>query len=353
MANIFTEIDGLLREGRAIALARIVSQSGSVPRETGVKCLVMEDGSVRGTIGGGRLEYETARRARDNFASRRSFLLHFELTGADAASAEKMICGGVADVYVEYLSPDNGETCLFFEKISDIIRDGKRGVLLTRIAEGIDSGSSACRAFLTEDGSVRGSIEGYSPDDLAKQQLLEAGKAAIQKISDDAPVLFIEPIVQEDAIYIFGAGHISTCLAPLAKMLGFRLTVADDRAEFCNAERFPHADELLVAPFAEVFDRLSFTSSSYIVIVTRGHLHDLTVLREALRHSPAYIGMIGSRRKIKMVFQLLSEEGVSKEILKTIHAPIGLAIGAESPEEIAVCIAAELIKVRAELRKGL
>jgi xanthine dehydrogenase accessory factor len=350
--NIFTQISELLKEGRAVALARIIQHAGSSPRATGTGCFILDDGAIRGTIGGGRLEYEVAGKAKDNFTAGRSLLLHFELTGTEVASAEKMICGGVVDVYVEYLSPANRETVAVFDRISELSRAGKRGILFTLVKEGISSGNTACRAFLAEDGSQCGAVDGFSLNEKEKRQWLEAGRTAALKPERDGFRLFVEPVEPDEVLYLFGAGHISTCMAPLVKILGFHLTVADDRVEFCNRERFPQADELLVAPFTEVFERINISSSSYLVIVTRGHLHDLTVLRAALRCAPAYIGMIGSSRKIKMIYQALLEEGFSQESLQKVHAPIGLKIGAESPEEIAVCIAAELIQVRAGLRKS-
>ncbi|MDP2268319.1 MAG: XdhC family protein, partial [Deltaproteobacteria bacterium] len=158
-------------------------------------------------------------------------------------------------------------------------------------------------------------------------------------------------VAPDNILYLFGAGHISTCLAPLAKMIGFTVVVIDDREEFCNGERFPEADELLVVPFTEVFDRIVVSPSSYLAILTRGHIFDHMVLQAALRHSPAYVGMIGSRRKIDILYRSLLEEGFSQASIEKVHAPIGLPIGAESPEEIAICIAAELIKIRAGLRK--
>jgi xanthine dehydrogenase accessory factor len=158
----------------------------------------------------------------------------------------------------------------------------------------------------------------------------------------------VEPLRPEDVVHIFGAGHISTFVAPLAKMVGFRVVVIDDRQEFANRDRFPHADDILLLPFSEAWNAISLTRSSYLVIVTRGHAHDTTVLRGAVREDVAYVGMIGSRRKRNVVYRALMGEGVPPELLDRVHSPIGLDIGAETPEEIAVSIVGELISVRAE-----
>lgn len=347
MNNIFAQISDLLSNGRSVALCRIISQTGSAPRATGVNCLVLEDGSLRGTIGGGRLEYEVTAQARENFTDGKSFLQHFDLTGAGVAQTEKMICGGAADIYTEYFTPDNEAACSLFRDISAQLREGKRGVLMTLVGER-QAGDTDRHVFLGEEGGVIGAISGLVLKEEEKRRYLELGSAALMDIAGPGR-LFVEPVMPDNVLYLFGAGHISTCLAPLAKMIGFRVVVIDDREEFCNSERFPRADELLVMPFTEVFDRITVSPSSYLAILTRGHVFDHTVLRAALRYSPAYIGMIGSRRKIDMIYQALLEEGVSQASLQKVHAPIGLPIGAESPEEIAVCIAAELIQARADL----
>jgi xanthine dehydrogenase accessory factor len=138
-------------------------------------------------------------------------------------------------------------------------------------------------------------------------------------------------------------------LAPLVKKVHFRVAVIDDREMFANRERFPEVDEVIVSEFEKCFDQLSVDDSSYIVIVTRGHLYDGFVLEQAMKTSARYIGMIGSKKKIGTLFQGLKKKGISKEMLSRVHAPIGLEINSETPEEIAVSIVAELIKVRGEI----
>ncbi len=158
----------------------------------------------------------------------------------------------------------------------------------------------------------------------------------------------MEPIYPEPTLYIFGTGHISRYLAPLANMVEFRVVVIDDRKEYANREHFPQADDIWVRQFEGVGEGIKPDEESYIVIVTRGHLHDYTVLKEVLRKGARYIGMIGSRRKRELIYQQLRQEGYTQEELDRIHAPIGLDINAETPEEIAISIIAELIRVRAE-----
>jgi len=159
--------------------------------------------------------------------------------------------------------------------------------------------------------------------------------------------LFVEPILADPILYIFGGGHVSAQIIPLASRVGFKVEVIDDRPEFADARKFPDAAKVHQYPFQGVVGKLPVDESSYLVIVTRGHIHDKTVLEQCLRSKAKYIGMIGSRRKKAMIYDKLLEEGFTQSDLDQIHAPIGLDIGAETPEEIAVSIVAELIQVRA------
>ena len=160
--------------------------------------------------------------------------------------------------------------------------------------------------------------------------------------------VLLEPILSEPTVYLFGAGHVSQQIAPLAKRVQFRVVVIDDREIFANRGRFPDADEILVSEFETCFQQLSIDESSYVVIVTRGHLYDGFVLEQAVKTRSRYIGMIGSKKKIHILYQNLMKKGIPKETLERVYAPIGLDINSETPEEIAVSIVAQLIQVRGE-----
>ncbi len=158
--------------------------------------------------------------------------------------------------------------------------------------------------------------------------------------------VFIEPILSPPTLYIFGGGHIALPLAKTGKLLGFKIVVIDDRPEFANPERFPEAELTLAEDFAKSFQKLKINKLSYIVIVTHGHEGDETVLEEALATEAKYIGMIGSRAKNQTVFSHLLAKGIPQEQLDRVHAPVGLNIHAQTPEEIAISILAEIIQVR-------
>jgi xanthine dehydrogenase accessory factor len=158
--------------------------------------------------------------------------------------------------------------------------------------------------------------------------------------------ILIEPIIPSPTLYIFGAGHISIPLSIIGKMLEFSVTVIDDRDDFANKDRFPAVEDIYAEDFTKVFKKLDINESSYIVIVTRGHAFDETVLEWAVTTPAFYIGMIGSKKKNQTIFNHLKQKGVSQDILDRVHAPIGLEIYAETPEEIAVSIMAEIIQVK-------
>jgi xanthine dehydrogenase accessory factor len=157
--------------------------------------------------------------------------------------------------------------------------------------------------------------------------------------------IFVEPILPQPMLYIFGGGHVSIALANAVSTAGFGIGIIDDRESFANAERFPMAQEIYTS-FEEAFEKIKPTASTYMVIVTRGHKDDMRVLGWAVGTSPRYIGMIGSKRKVLSVYRALEKDGITPEQLTGIHAPVGLDIGALTPEEIAISIAAELIAVR-------
>ncbi|MEA3232647.1 MAG: XdhC/CoxI family protein [Thermodesulfobacteriota bacterium] len=348
MENIYLKINRCLQEGQRTVLARIIRQSGSAPRTIGAQCLITEEGDLMGTVGGGRLEFEVLDQAKVTFREGRSTLLPFRMTGNEVAESE-MLCGGSVDVYLEPIFPENEVARKIFNHLATIVGHGHTGVLITRISAGIDPTDTACRMLIGKSGHITGELADMPPDQNQRLSHLIKTRQVRLFESGDGTTLFIEPIQPDDVLYLFGAGHISRPVAILAEMVGFTVVVIDDRDEFANRKRFPKAKKIIVTPFVTAFDKIHINSSSYVVIVTRGHVHDRDILRQALNHPGGYIGMIGSRRKRKIIYQSLMDNGISADQLDQVHSPIGLSIGAQTPEEIAVSIVAELIQVRASL----
>ncbi len=342
--EMFLEIDRLLGAGKRIVLATIIRRAGSAPRAVGSQCIVLEDGSLVGTIGGGLLEHRVIEQAKEVLLLGRSALLPLFLTGKDVAASE-MICGGNVEVYLDPMFPDNPDTTGLFRAVRETIEQGRCGTLLSRIAEGAPASDSKGKMLLEEGKVVLGEIDGLMDE---AGRLCRFTRPRLVEMSEPSVSVFVQPVEDDPILFLFGAGHVSTFVAPLAKTVGFRVVVLDDRAEFANDERFPDADEIRIMEFSRAFDGITVTGSSYLAIMTRGHTHDRIVLEAALRTEPAYLGMIGSRKKWALIEQSLRDQGFAEERIEQIHSPIGIHIGGETPEEIAVSIVAELIQTRAK-----
>jgi xanthine dehydrogenase accessory factor len=347
MGNIYSELVHAVAAGEKCVLARIIRQVGSAPRTVGATLLVKLDGTLVGTIGGGALEHEVLRKAKEVMASGTSAVLHIRLTGQEV-SASEMLCGGNVDVLVEPVFAEDAAAGRVFQELISMTAQGRCGTLVTRVADGRESGG---RFLVTREGSVIGDaswLPRVSGIDVARWSSVREPSLVTLAECEGKPAVFLEPVAPEAVLLLFGAGHISTFVAPLARMVGFRVCVVDDREEFANPRRFPAAEQLVVCSVAEAFRRVVVTPATYIAIVTRGHAHDREALGAALTTRPAYLGMIGSRRKRDLIYNSLMEEGVAVEELRRVHSPIGISIGAETPEEIAVSIVAELIQIRAQ-----
>jgi xanthine dehydrogenase accessory factor len=339
MENLYLRLDADLTAGRDLVLARIVHLVGSGPRSVGSACIIYADGTFWGTVGGGLIEHRVLASAPGVFESGRTCVLPFRMTGKDLERSE-MVCGGVAEVYLEPLEAAHAATCELFSAAAELVRHDRQGALFTRVADGIPARDADLRLLLLPDGRRMGAL-GTATDDIALvgRPELAAGVGG-QRV-------FADPVAPEAVLTIFGGGHVATCLAPLAASVGFRVAVVDDRPDFIAPQRFPGIDALYHLPFADAFSRLAITSRSYIAIMTPGHASDLTVLRQAVRSEAAYIGMMASSRKRQMIRDTLLAEGVNPARLDDVYSPIGIAIAAETPAEIAVSIVGELIRVRA------
>jgi xanthine dehydrogenase accessory factor len=341
--NIFHRIAELLASGESLVLATIVSRSGSTPRSAGSRMVVKNDASILGTIGGGSVEARVQELAQEVFGHRQAVLKKYVLTCQDASQLG-MVCGGVLQVLVQFLDASRPDV-EFYREIAATLGAGEQAWLITEMPSGFDIPESITQCLITSKGLIVGDLDQQAVHALTAQ----AGAGQPEVLSHQGKPYLVESLCHEGTVYIFGAGHVSQQLAPLTRLVGFRTTVLDDREEFANRERFPNADEVIVLDaFQPALEGLEINADSYLVIVTRGHAHDQTVLRQALQTQAGYIGMIGSRRKRDAVYANLEREGFSRRDFERVFSPIGLNIGAETPEEIAVCIVAELIQVRAD-----
>jgi xanthine dehydrogenase accessory factor len=337
-----------LSSGVPVVLASIIASQGSSPRHGGSKMVIAADGEAFGTIGGGINEATTIKESIAAISRGRAEILRFVMAGETALSPDP-ICGGEATVLLDYVAPA-AENVSFFRQLHDAVVAGKDTYLLTVVEGGEGNLKVIGRSTLSPAGELVGSYAWSAPRiSLVKDELHNVSSTTVLSLGDISVV--VDPIRRTKTLYCFGAGHVASPTAALATIAGFRVVVADDRAEFANTERFPQANAVLVIrDFGRALEGLSIDRDSFIVIVTRGHQHDRVVLQQALKTNAGYIGMIGSRRKRDTIYATLLSQGVSQEQLDRVQCPIGLAIGAETPEEIAVSIVAELIAHRARMR---
>jgi len=354
MDEIYEAIGRLLDEGRSSVVATIIRQAGPSPRGIGTKCLILNDGSFVGTIGGGILEARTLDQAREVFNAELPERLHFSLNGTDVAETN-MLCGGEVEVFLEPVAARNPACATLFRRVVEDLRNGQSGLLITLMDSRHWQKGAIPKLFLKETGEAFGSLPGAQAIAEAfshgQKKVMGSRPLSVSEMADDAGrgvEVLVEPIATPSILYVFGAGHISRQIVPLAARVGFQVVVIDDREEFADPIHFPNAAEVRCLPFEGVMERVPVERTSFLVIVTRGHMGDKTVLTQALRTKAGYIGMIGSRQKRKQIYQALLDEGFTQRYLDRVHSPIGIEIGAETPEEIAVSIVAELIQVRAE-----
>jgi xanthine dehydrogenase accessory factor len=325
-------IDAALREiagaSEALALVTVAKVSGSVPRGAGSRMALRRDGSIVGTVGGGLPEARAKERALACLAEGRGSTLLVEMKGEVAAGPE-LICGGEAEIWIELVS----DPAPWAAAVAAVDR-GETVVIASSPAKGLvavmDGGGRA----------IAGSAEGLDAAALA-----DARRSGLPQLGN-ADGLLYSPIEPPERLLILGGGHVGLALARAAVALSFQVRVADPRPEFSAPSRFPLEVECVTAPFVEAIEAFPFGPSASVVIVSPGHLGDLECARAILRRDYRYAGLIGSRRKCRMLMAQLKAEGYPGDKVESLRAPIGLDIGAETPEEIAVAIAAELIAVR-------
>lgn len=325
MKHLFPALRDALARGEDAVLCSILASRGSTPRGSGAHMAVFADGHSLGTVGGGAVEYECQKLAREALATKTSSLRQFQLSQAQVG----MVCGGDVTVCLQYMSADR---LPLLKSIADTLEEDLDSWLVFDAAE-----AAPVQMGLYIHG--RG-LMGADMDDGALRPLLKHHAASLG-------TLYAEPLTRARTVYVFGGGHVSQALVPLLAGLDFRLAVYEDRPEFCTDALFPQAKRRIVAPFDEILSHIDFKARDYAIVLTRGHECDYDALTQLLQPELSYLGVIGSRKKTAAVNAKLLQAGFSQRDLDRVHTPIGLPIGAKTPAEIAVSIAAELIAHRA------
>ena len=318
---------------------RLVETRGSTPQKPGASMLVYPDGGQSGTLGGGCVEAEVKRKALAALSGGESRVVRFQLDN-DYGWDDGLICGGRMHVLIDPVR--GGEDGGFYRTLAARALAGD-GVTMAVAFETSDD-SAANGALFDPEGNclaTRGSATDRS-----------SGWASCLRSLDDRPAAYVEsgvsylPILPRCRLVIVGGGHVGLAVARLAADLDFDVWVVDDREEFVSEERFPTASRRIAGAMGDVLPSLAIDSSTYCLVVTRGHNHDEEALSHLVDRGARYVGMIGSRRKIRLIYEDLMEQGVSSETLQEVYAPVGLDIGSQTVDEIAVSIAAELISHR-------
>lgn len=327
MRKFWRQLVHELEAGKDVELVSILNSTGSTPRSAGAVMAVFADGRSIGTIGGGSAEYQAQCLAVELLEKRQDAVRELRFVPGDPASMG--VCGGGVTVHFQYLSGgDSGVTAVIRDLIGAF--GGDLDTWLVRRLEG-----ERVTAIGLADRNGTRHLGAALPEELLQNRAVW---------SDG---WFALPAVRAGKVYIFGGGHVSQALAPVLAAVGFRIAVYDDRPEFADQALFPAAEAVYCGDFARLSEQVHITEDDYVVIMTRGHQADYEVLTQVLRSGAKYLGCIGSRRKLAICRERILAAGFTAEEYDRLHAPIGLAIGAETPEEIAVSVAAELIAVRA------
>ena len=328
MRNMLKTIHAKLTNREDLVLVTVIASSGATPRGAGARMLVGKQGRICGTIGGGAVEYRSEQIAASVLAEKSSLGHDFTLTKDDVQNLG-MICGGACSVFFHYLPAGDAHTLTLCETAEEEFQSGSDLWLLT------DVGQQGSMGLYTRSMGYWGIPV---PDELTLSR-------HPQRTGD----IFAEQINSSGKVYIFGGGHVAQELVPVLAHVGFRCVVMDDRVEFTRPELFPGAETVICGDLQNIRDYLTIGSEDYVCVMTRGHAYDTVVQAQVLKCRPTYCGVIGSAFKAAGVRRTLKEEyGLLDEELDLVTTPIGLPIKGETPAEIAISIAAQMILHRAE-----
>ena len=334
MRKMFRQICEKLNAGEDLVLVTVIASSGATPRGAGARMLVGREGRLTGTIGGGAVEYRSQQMAAKVLEDKKSFEHGFNLTKDDVQKLG-MICGGAVSVFFGYLPAGDGEMLEIARRAEECFALRRDLWLISDIAD-----EGRIGLYTREDGYIGVDAPEWLTEKLGRHP------ARIQENGRD---LYVEQINSSGRVYVFGCGHVAQELVPVLAHVGFRCVALDDREEFARKELFPAAEEVILCDFEHLSKYITVTAEDYACVMTRGHAFDAVVQAQMLMSEACYIGVIGSARKKAGVYQRLKEEyGFPDEAFERITSPIGLPIRAETPAEIAISVAAQMIEFRAK-----
>ena len=317
-----------LKEGQPCVLATVVRTKGSTPQKAGAMLLVRQDGSGLGTLGGGCVEGDIWFAAKEILRLNGGPEFKDYYLNEDIAARDGLVCGGTMYFYLQPLREPEDFTAIGGEIVEAY--DGGLPVGVATVVNAKDGGPAlGSKLLLRSDGTVTGSLGTAELDAQAieiAEKVADVGSNESFSVADGTEV-FVEGFTTPPTLVMVGGGHVGKATADLAHSLGYRVYLVDDRPEFCNEERFPYAEERVVATYDKWTDHLDLNVNSFVVVATRGHRYDDMALESALKTRARYIGVLGSRRKTIMIYRRLLQQGVSRLRIKWVHSPIALHIG--------------------------
>ena len=341
MREVLADVERWHAQGKRIALATVISVLGSAPREVGATLAVNDEGEISGSVSGGCVEPAVIEEGRKAIRTGKPQLLSFGISEEQNFEQIGLSCGGEIRVFVQRLDTEG------WRPLAQALREGRPAVWVTALDGAPDITGAAATWLPGSEWEPQLPAELSAPASVAAAEMLQRGVSGAQSLGGETPTeLFFSVFPPQATLIIIGAGHAAIPLSRIAKIVGYRVIVVDAREAFATRERLPEADELLVEWPDEALAHLPLTSATAVAVLTHDEKFDVPALRAALNAPIGYVGAIGSRGTRASRDQRLRELGVTDEQIGRIHGPIGLNIGARTPEEIAVAIMAEILAER-------
>lgn len=344
MEELFDDIEKLAQAEKRVAMATLVATRGTSPKREGAKMWVGEEGRILGSVTiGGCVDARVIAESEQALSSAQSRLVEMKLGNEDAWEIG-FSCAGDLDVLIEPVDLTRGDNVFqLYRTVRAAVDEGKRAVIVTPLRQ------STSKLLFVENGESSGSLGTPDLDREAQTiglQLMKRGVSSTVSLGPDAAPVFFEVHGPPPTLIVFGASHVAMPLVSLAHDLGLKTVVVDGRPRFATRERFPDVDRLLIGIPSEIAETLSYTSSTFVVLTAHDYKYDLPVLKVVLPARPAYVGLLGSKRRGAAIKEFLREEGMDQSLLDQLHVPTGLDIGAETAAEIALSILAEAVALK-------
>ena len=369
MREIYQKVIELIESQEVGAYCTVVETKGSTPQKPGSKLLILPDLRNVGTLGGGCVEAEARRQAIGLMQGGIPRLLDFQLD-SDYGWDDGLICGGNMKIFIDL--PQTQEESFILTRLQELSKAKIPLVSTTIVKSDVDHIHVGAKMLFAANGEKVGTLGEPALETALQDELTEVLEKDAPGVfrwqgedsSDGKPInrdrngegavwVFMDAVQPRPTLLIAGAGHVGQALCHLGKWLGFDVAIVDDRADFASKERLPEANEIIIGDIAQELRNYPVDHLTYAVIVTRGHQHDEEALHSVIESNARYVGLIGSRRKIKLIYDDLRDMGISEERLAQVYAPIGLDINSKTVPEIAVSIAAQLIQVRNSTKSDL